>query len=184
MIRNEVLKSIKPLISDHLVVMNIGLPSQEMFQIDDQPSNFYMLGTMGLASSIGLGIALAQEKKVIAIDGDGSVLMNFGTFPTIANNVKDNFILLVIDNGSYGSTGDQPTYAGMNTSLTKVAKACGCENVIECKAEETFDVVKNALDSNKMTIIISKCESGNIKVPAIDLDPVIIKKRFMDTVKS
>ena len=121
MIRNDVLKSLVPLIKDQLVVTNIGLPSQELYQLDDQPSNFYMLGTMGLASSIGLGIALAQNKKVIAIDGDGSVLMNFGTLPTIANNVADNFILLIIDNGSYGSTGDQPTYSGMKTSLTEVS---------------------------------------------------------------
>ena len=76
MIRSDVLKTLIPLISDQLVVTNIGLPSQEMHLLDDQPTNFYMLGTMGLASSIGLGLALAQDKKVIAIDGDGSVLMN------------------------------------------------------------------------------------------------------------
>ena len=70
MIRSDVLKTLIPLISDELVVTNIGLPSQEMHLLDDQPSNFYMLGTMGLASSIGLGLALAQDKKVIAIDGD------------------------------------------------------------------------------------------------------------------
>ena len=113
MIRSDVLKTLIPLISDRLVVTNIGLPSQEMHLLDDQPTNFYMLGTMGLASSIGLGLALAQDKKVIAIDGDGSVLMNLGTLPTIANNQAPNFILLIIDNGSYGSTGDQTTYAGM-----------------------------------------------------------------------
>ena len=74
MIRSDVLKTLIPLISDELVVTNIGLPSQEMHLLDDQPTNFYMLGTMGLASSIGLGLAMAQPKKVIAIDGDGSVL--------------------------------------------------------------------------------------------------------------
>ena len=79
MIRSEILKELVPLISDHLVVCNIGLPSQELHSIDDQPSNFYMLGTMGLASSIGLGLALTQKEKVIAIDGDGSVLTNLGT---------------------------------------------------------------------------------------------------------
>ena len=125
MIRSEVLKTLIPIISDQLVVSNIGLPSQELHLLDDQPTNFYMLGTMGLASSIGLGLALAQKAKVISIDGDGSVLTNFGTLPTIANNPADNFILLIIDNGSYGSTGDQPTYAGMKTSLAKVATACG-----------------------------------------------------------
>ena len=184
MIRSDVLKSIIPVISDRLVVCNIGLPSQELHMLDDQPSNFYMLGTMGLSSSIGLGLALAQKDKVIAIDGDGSVLTNFGTLPTIANNVANNFVLLIIDNGSYGSTGDQPTYAGLKTSLTSVAKACGCENVVECQAEEAADVLRQALDSDEMTIIVCKCESGNIKVPVIDMDPVVIKHRFMQEIRA
>ena len=184
MIRSEILKELVPIISDHLVVCNIGLPSQELHLIDDQPSNFYMLGTMGLASSIGLGLALAQKKKVISIDGDGSVLTNLGTLPTIANNVANNFILLIIDNGSYGSTGDQPTYAGKKTSLSAVAKACGCENVIECKAKDTALAVRDALDGNQMTIIICKCDSGNVKVPVISMDPVVIRDRFMKEVIS
>jgi len=183
MIRSEVLRAIAPVISDQLVVCNIGLPSQELHMIDDQPSNFYMLGTMGLSSSIGLGLAMAQNQKIISIDGDGSVLTNFGTLPTIANNVADNFILLIIDNGSYGSTGDQPTYAGKKTSLTDVAKACGCETVIECKAADTAETLRAALESNKMTIIVCKCESGNIKVPVIQMDPVVIRDRFMKEVE-
>jgi len=184
MIRSEILRDIAPVIRDHLVVCNIGLPSQELHQLDDQPSNFYMLGTMGLSSSIGLGVALAQDKKVIAIDGDGSVLTNLGTLPTIANNVADNYILLIIDNGSYGSTGDQPTYAGKKTSLTKVAQACGCEHVVECQAEETAQAIKDALASNRMTVIVSKCESGNVKVPVITMDPVVIRDRFMGAIQS
>ena len=177
--RYDVLKKIIPIIKNHFVVCNIGLPSQELHYLDDQPTNFYMLGTMGLASSIGLGLAIAQEQKIISIDGDGSVLTNFGTLPTIANNNADNFILLIIDNGSYGSTGDQPTYAGKKTSLSDVAKACGCENVVECSAEDTASVLERAINSDKMTIIVSKCQSGNVKVPVIELDPVVIRHRFM-----
>ena len=184
MIRSEILKEIAPILRDQLVVCNIGIPSQELHAIDDQPSNFYMLGTMGLASSIGLGLALSQPKPVISIDGDGSVLTNLGTLPTIANNPAGNFILLIIDNGSYGSTGDQPTYAGRKTSLSKVAEACGCENVIECSAEDTGRVLKKALDSGEMTIIVCKCESGNAKMPVITIDPVVIRDRFMTAVKA
>ena len=179
MIRSEILKELIPVISDHFVVCNIGLPSQEMHMLDDQPSNFYMLGTMGLSSSIGLGLALAQKQTIISIDGDGSVLTNLGTLPTIANNVADNFILLIIDNGSYGSTGDQPTYAGKKTSLSAVATACGCEHVIECSASECKAVLQKAIDSKKMHIIVCKCESGNVKVPVITMDPVVIRDRFM-----
>jgi len=179
MIRNDILKTLIPVISDQLVVCNIGAPSQELFALDDQPSNFYMLGTMGLSSSIGFGIALAQDKPVIAIDGDGSVLTNMATLSTIANNPQDNFILLIIDNGSYGSTGDQPTYTGGKTSLAAVASACGCENVVEVSAENTAEAVKLALEAAEMTIIVSKCESGNVKVPVITMNPIMIRERFM-----
>lgn len=90
----------------------------------------------------------------------------------------------IVDNGSYGSTGDQPTYAGGKTSLAKVAEACGCENVIECKASETKDILETAIKSKKMTIIVSKCESGNIPVPVIDIDPAVIRYRFMKEVEA
>ncbi len=182
MIRSEVIKSLIPVISDQLVVCNIGLPSQELHMMDDQPSNFYMLGTMGLASSIGFGLALAQKEKVISIDGDGSVLTNLGTLPTIGNNEAPNYILLIIDNGSYGSTGDQPTYAGKKTKLAEVARACGCDNVVECTAEEAPETMRKALAADEMTVIVCSCESGNIKVPVIELDPVVIRHRFMTEV--
>ncbi len=72
----------------------------------------------------------------------------------------------------------------MKTSLAAVATACGCENVVECQAEDTVDAVKAALAGDKMTIIVAKCESGNIKVPVIELDPVVIRHRFMEEVKA
>ncbi len=183
MIRSQLLKSILPVIADQLVVCNIGLPSQELFMLGDQPNNFYMLGTMGLSSSIGLGVALAQTEKVIAIDGDGSVLTNLATLATIANNPRPNYILLIVDNGSYGSTGDQPTYAGRKTSLAAVARACGCENVVECEAAETADALQTALDGDQMTVIVAKCDSGNIDVPVIEMSPITIRERFMGEVR-
>ena len=182
MIRFDVLKDIAPILRDQLVVCNIGIPSQELHAIIDQPSNFYMLGTMGLASSIGLGLALVQPKPVVVIDGDGSILTNMGTLPTIANNVADNFILLIVDNGSYGSSGDQPTYAGKKTSLAEVAKACGCEQVAEVQPQDTGNAIQQALTTRKMTIIVCKCESGNVKMPVITKDPVAIRDQFMKSV--
>jgi len=184
MIRNDVLKTLLPIIRDELVVCNIGAPSQELHALDDQPTNFYMLGTMGLSSSIGFGLALAQDKPVISIDGDGSILTNMATLSTIANNPRDNFILLIIDNGSYGSTGDQPTYAGRKTSLAAVATACGCDHVVEVDAAQTAATVKAALEARKMTIIVSKCDSGNVQVPVIDRNPIVIREWFMEAVKA
>lgn len=183
MIRYDVLKTLLPVISDELVVCNIGSPSQELYSLDDRATNFYMLGTMGLASSIGFGLALVQDKPVISIDGDGSVLTNLATLSTIANNPRDNFILLIIDNGSYGSTGDQATYAGKKTSLAAVATACGCENVVEVSAEATAAALKDALAARRMTIIVSKCTSGNVQVPVITMNPIMIRERFMEAVR-
>ena len=111
-------------------------------------------------------------------------LTNLGTLPTIANNVANNYILLIIDNGSYGSTGDQPTYAGKKTSLTAVAKACGCENVIEVQDKGLGPVLQGAIDSKKMTVIVCKCDSGNIKLPVITMDPVVIRDRLMKAVSA
>jgi sulfopyruvate decarboxylase subunit beta len=98
--------------------------------------------------------------------------------------VADNYILMIIDNGSYGSTGDQPTYAGMKTKLEKVAEACGCENVVVCQDVDTGKTLQAALDSKKMTVIVVKCDSGNIKLPVITMDPVVIRDRFMKAVAS
>lgn len=184
MIRSEILKEIAPILRDQLVVCNIGIPSQELHAIDDQPTNFYMLGTMGLSSSIGLGLALAQDKTVISIDGDGSVLTNLCTLPTIANNVADNYILMIIDNGSYGSTGDQPTYTGKKTSLAGMARAAGCDNVVEVRDVDTGPALEKAIAARKMTVMVVKCDSGNSKMPVITMDPVIIKDRFMKAVAS
>ncbi len=184
MIRSEILKDIAPILRDQLVVCNIGIPSQELHAIDDQPTNFYMLGTMGLASSIGLGLALAQDKTVISIDGDGSVLTNLGTLPTIGNNCPNNFILMIIDNGSYGSTGDQPTYTGKKTDLAAVARAAGCDNVVEVQDVDTGEALQAAIDGKRGTVMVVKCDSGNAKMPVITMDPVVIKDRFMRAVKA
>lgn len=183
MIRHELLKTILPIIRDHLVVCNIGLPSQELCDLDDQDSNFYMLGTMGLCSSIGFGVALAQDKTVIAIDGDGSVLTNLAALSTIGNHRADNFILLIVDNGSYGSTGNQPTYTGGRTSLAKVATGCGCENVVEVSADEVANALSHAIAERRQTVLVAKCQSGNVDVPVIDLDPVTIIERFKSRVQ-
>ena len=88
--RYEAIKKIISQLTDEIVVCNIGHPSQELYQIKDRPQNFYMLGSMGLASSIGLGIALSQPRKVIVIEGEGSVLMNLGGLTTIGINQPKN----------------------------------------------------------------------------------------------
>jgi len=158
-----------------LLIGNIGYPSRELFSVHDRPENFYMLGSMGLASSIGLGLALARpDRKVIVLDGDGSVLMNLGTLATIAHHSPDNYLLVILDNCCYGSTGSQPTCTHLGTDLKAIAKAAGVENVILVDESEEL---QDALHGNG--VVIAKVEAGNATVPIISLLPEEIVERFI-----
>ncbi len=177
--RFELLKSLQPMLQDNLIVCNIGIPSQELYHINDQPNYFYMLGSMGLASSIGLGLSLSVDKNVISIDGDGSVLMNMNTLATVGNRAPNNYTLLIIDNSSYGSTGDQKTFTGEKTNLKEVAIGAGCRNVIECNGSDTPSNLEKALgDKNNSYVIISKINTGNVAVKPIPINPITIRDRF------
>lgn len=157
-----------------LLIGNIGYPSRELFAVHDRPENFYMLGSMGLASSIGLGLALAQpKKKVIVLDGDGSVLMNLGTLATVAHHAPENYLLVILDNCCYGSTGSQPTCTHLGTDLAALANAAGIKNVR--KVEQPGDLAE-ALLGKGVTVV--KVEAGNASVPIISLSPEEIVERF------
>lgn len=102
-----------------------GFISRAAFGTRDDDACFYMLGSMGLASSIGLGVALARpERRVVVLDGDGNVLMNLGTLATIAARAPRNLVHLCFDNGMHASTGGQPTISG-RVRLEEVARAAG-----------------------------------------------------------
>jgi sulfopyruvate decarboxylase subunit beta len=160
---------------DALLICNIGFPSRELFSVRDRPENFYMLGSMGLASSIGLGLALARpERKVMVLDGDGSVLMNLGTLATIAHHAPENYLLVILDNGCYGSTGSQPTCTHLGTDLFALAKAAGVQKV---RAVERAENLSEALQGQG--VVIAKVEAGNANVPIISLSPQEIVERFM-----
>tara|TARA_B100002051_G_scaffold268619_2_gene298737 strand:- start:500 stop:1054 length:555 start_codon:yes stop_codon:yes gene_type:complete len=177
--RYQLLKNLQKALKNKLVICNIGLPSQELYKINDQSNYFYMLGSMGLSSSIGLGLSLSQKKEVVSIDGDGSVLMNMSTLATIGNRAPNNFTLLIIDNETYGSTGDQKTFTSELTSLKDVAIGSGCKNVIECNGKDTPKVLEQAIkDKNKSYVIISKINHGNVKINPIPLHPITIRDRF------
>ncbi len=176
--RYELLEALSPILKNELVVCNIGFPSQELFGIGDSENYFYMLGSMGLASSIALGLSRTTDKKVIAIDGDGSVLMNLGTLATIANHAPANFILLIVDNEAYGSTGDQPTHTSKRTSLADMARGAGVECVHEVRELETVDKLKQCLAADGPHVIVAKVAAGTPPVKPIPLSPGVIRDRF------
>ena len=177
--RIDALKRIAEQLEDELVICNIGFPSRELYIMKDSPTHFYMLGSMGMASSIGLGLALAQKRKVIALDGDGSLLMNLSSLVTIFNQDPENFILVVLDNECYGSTGSQCTYAS-TVDLSRVAEAVGFKNIFFFKDDLDFDEV---LKTTGPIFVHVKVETGNADVPVIDLEPEEIKDRFMEELK-
>ncbi|WP_288068447.1 sulfopyruvate decarboxylase subunit beta [Methanolobus sp.] len=173
---NEIATKVKE--SGALLIGNIGIPCKEIHHVCDVPTNFYMLGSMGLASSIGLGLALARpDKKVVAIDGDGSILMNMGTLATIATQSPENYLLVIVDNGAYGSTGNQPTATSVVTNLAAVARGAGNRDVFEVS---TPDELRNVLKSTDKGIIVAKAEPGNTDAPVIEMTPEGIIKRFME----
>lgn len=162
--------------ADALIVCNIGFPSRELYAVKDRPENFYMLGSMGLASSIGLGIAMVQpDRKVIVIDGDGAVLMNLGTLATVANFAPKNYLLLILDNCCYGSTGSQPTCTHLGTDLAGMAKDAGAKYA---RTVADLDSLRQALRDSGNGLIVIKVEPGNADVPIIDLSPDEIMHRF------
>ena len=178
MARYEAIKDIMKEIDDELIVCNIGFPSRELYEISDRDKNFYMIGSMGLASSIGFGLALARpDKDVVIIDGDGSLLMNMGSLVTVFANNPRNLTWIVIDNGAYGSTGNQDTYAQV-IDLCEIAKSVGFKNSFKFEEIDLSEVIK----SDDASFIVYDTEPGNSKAPIIDLDPVEIRDRFMDAI--
>lgn len=165
---------------DALLICNIGYPSRELFSVRDRPENFYMLGSMGLASSIGLGLALARpEKRVMVLDGDGSLLMNLGSLASIAHHAPENYLLVILDNCCYGSTGSQPTCTRLGTDLAAVARAAGVRRVRRAEGRE--ELAEALLEQG---VVVAGVEAGNAHVPIISLSPQEILKRFMRCAQS
>jgi thiamine pyrophosphate-dependent acetolactate synthase large subunit-like protein len=126
----EALEALKPLLADSVVVHANGYIARSSFNVEDRPGNFYMIGSMGLASSIALGVALSRpEKRVVVYDGDGNLLMNLGGAAMIAHTRPPNLIHLVFDNGVYASTGNQVAVS-QSVPLERVAEAAGYRSSI------------------------------------------------------
>ncbi len=185
--RFEAIQRIIEAVTDEIVVCNIGHPSQELFAIKDRPENFYMLGSMGLASSIGLGLAMSIERKVIVIDGDGSVLMNLGSLATISVNRTRNYILTIIDNGAYGSTGFQDTFTSDGIGLEKIAKACNIKKTILITEDsEITKVMGKILGSNNgpYCVVIKTVKGMPENISIIPYDSITIRDRFMKSIET
>lgn len=177
--RFDVLAAAAAELTGKVVVSNLGWPSKELFAVKHQPSNFYMLGSMGMATPIGLGIALATAKKVVVIDGDGSLLMNPGTLATAAALAPKNLTILAIDNGAYGSTGNQPTLAGSCVDLAAVARGFGVRSTYRVSTAAEMDAALQA-SRGEFSFVHVLAVPGNAQVPNIPLDRMVIRRQVQD----
>lgn len=180
--RFEILKAISSYLDDKIVVCNLGIPCKELYQAKHQKSNFYMLGSMGLASSIGLGIALFTKKDVVVIDGDGSLLMNLGALSTIAVTKPKNLTILAIDNGVHGTTGNQPTATSYGADLELIARGSGFRKTYKvANKAEILETLQNLSDGPNFVHVLTRV--GNAEVPNIPLTPVKIKQNVMEAIR-
>ena len=184
MIRKEAIRLISKEIVDDVIVSANGYISRDLFEVGDKPTNFYMIGSMGLASSIGLGLALQNPKKMIHVfDGDGNILMNLGSLTTIGKLKPKNFIHIIFDNSSHESTGGQPTSTN-KISIDSIAKAVNFK-VFKCHSKNSLDKIFKKIKKMYGPIIILVKISKSEKISRrVSLPPKKIKARFMKSLQS
>ncbi len=178
MLRQDALAAIYPELEPNIVVTIMGAVAAELYTLGHRQSFFYLEHAMGLASSMGLGIALSMpEHKVIVLDGDGSLLMNLGTLSTMARYKPGNLLHIVFDNESLLSVGGFPTATSTGTDLAGIARASGVPQVMEAHTPDDLKVaVTDALASNTLTTIIAKVEAVGPKTFHMDLP--LLENRF------
>ena len=155
--------------------------SRDLFTVADRNSNFYMIGSMGLASSIGLGVALKNPRKsVFVFDGDGNILMNFGSLVTIGALKPKNLVHIIFDNGSHESTGGQPTNTS-SVSIEKIARVCNYNHTFIVKTKNNFEKILCKIKKLKGPIMIEVKiqQSKGERSRRVNYKPVEIKERFM-----
>ncbi|QOZ67891.1 hypothetical protein WN72_17430 [Bradyrhizobium arachidis] len=165
---------------EEAVIGGIGNTNFDLWAAGHRPQNFYMLGSMGLAFPIALGVALAQpDRRVFALEGDGSLLMQLGALSTIAALKPKNLIMIVMDNGIYQITGAQPTPAASVADIVGIATASGLANSAWAADEEDFErLVEEAMSRSEPSLIAVRIDDKP-GVGTTRRDPVQIRERFM-----
>ena len=165
---------------EEAVIGGIGNTNFDLWSAGHRPQNFYMLGSMGLAIPIAFGVALAQPKRhVIALEGDGSLLMQLGCLATIAAQKPQNLTIVIMDNGLYQITGGQRTPAAGTADYVALARAAGLSKCAWAGDEEDFEkLIDAALAEGGPSFIAARIDDQP-GVGTTDRDPVQIRARFM-----
>ena len=158
--RLEAIEAIYPRLKGHIVVTNMGAVAVELYSLGHRPNFFYMEHSMGLASSMGLGLALCLPgRQVTVLDGDASVLMNLGSLSTMARYRPDNLIHLIFDNESLLSVGGFPSATSTGTDLAGVASASGVQHVATAdNLEDLGQEFQAASDRGALSVLVSKVD--------------------------
>ena len=178
--RIEATRARVAMLGDEPIVASLGHPAYDLFAAGDRPGNFYTWGSMGLASSIGLGLAMAKPGvRIVVLDGDGSLLMNLGSLATIGWVQPANLILIVWDNGEYGTTGGQETATAHGTDLEAASHAMGVRTAMTARTIEELEaaVSRARAEAGPWVIVAKVAESTPSAKPPLDC--VFIKQRFM-----
>lgn len=176
--RFEALRAIRDAFPEHTLVTYAGAACEELYASGDDERFVYVLGSMGLASSVGLGFALASHAPVVSCEGDGSLLMNLGALVTIGRFAPGNYVLAMIDNGQHGSTGGQSTATSHGVDLSAIARAAGCPLVIACHSRDDIVAASSAVRGNGTAAVLHvKVEAGDGPRRTVDLDPSVIRDR-------
>ena len=179
MTSREALRVIIPRLTDELVIHTTGYLGRDACAVQDRPGNFYMIGSMGLAASIGLGVALARpDSRVVIFDGDGNVLMALGTLAMAAAEGPRNFLHLVFDNGTYGSTGSQPTYS-RQVPLEEVARGCGYRRALRVTEREALVAAVRELrgEPGPAFLLVEVSAEESVGLSRVPLPPEMIADR-------
>jgi sulfopyruvate decarboxylase subunit beta len=176
--RIEALEAIYPEISDCIVVTIMGAVAAELYSLGHRPNFFYLEHAMGLASSMGLGIALSRpDQPVVVLDGDGSVLMNLGTFTTLARYAPPNLTHVVFNNGSLLSVGGFPTATSTGSDLAGIARAAGIEGSERVKDPQALHkAVAEAVREKGIHCIVAAVEPVGPK--SFHMDITLLENRF------
>ena len=166
--------------NDEAVIGGIGYTNFDLWAAGQRPQNFYMLGSMGLAAPIALGVAIAQpQRRVIALEGDGSILMQLGALTTIATRAQKNLTVVIMDNGAYQITGGQTTATGAGTDLVAMSRGAGIAQSLWAADESHFEeLIERAISEDGPWLI--GCRIDNQKpVDTTERDPSRIRDNFM-----
>jgi thiamine pyrophosphate-dependent acetolactate synthase large subunit-like protein len=175
----EAVRLIRARLSDELVVSSLGTPSYLAAAAGDRPLNFYLWAAMGMASSVGLGLAIARpDRRVIVLDGDGAALMNLGGMVTVGWRRPPNLLWIVLDNGVFQETGSQPIATAAGADLAAIARGAGiADAAVAATPEEVAAWLDRALSVPGPALLVARVAPTEV-VERPPLDPVAIRLRF------